>query len=83
MHPLMAEPTPEQRCMLELIYEGRRLANSATQRRWPICQYVEHELQVRYELDLMRTLETCPAIGGQAERRELRMGLEQHKAAGR
>ena len=51
--------------MLELIYEGRRLANSATQRRWPIFQYVEQELQVRYELDLMHMLETCPAIGGQ------------------
>ena len=64
MHPLIAEPTPEQRCLLELIYEGRRLANSATQRRWPIWQYVEQELQVRYDLDLMRTLEACPKIGG-------------------
>ncbi len=65
MHPLLSEPAPEQQLLLDLIYEGRRLANTSTQRRWPIYQYVEQELYARHQLDLMRALATCPAIGGQ------------------
>jgi hypothetical protein len=65
VHPLIAEPTPEQQSLLDLIYQGRRLASSTTQRRWPICQYVEQELCVRHQLDLMRMLSTCPTVGGQ------------------
>ena len=66
MHPLLAEPTPEQQWLLDLIYRGRLLASSTAERRWPIFQYVEQELYGQHELSLMRTLATCPTIGGQA-----------------
>ena len=65
MHPLLAEPTPDQQLLLDLIYFGRKLANTSTERRWPIFQYVEQELYARHGLDLERTLATCPTTGGQ------------------
>jgi hypothetical protein len=66
VHPLLAEPTPEQKYLLDLIYRGRGLASSASKRRWPVFQYVEHELYRHHELDVMHTLATCPTIGGPA-----------------
>lgn len=66
MHPLLAEPTSEQKYLLDLIYRGRGLANSASKRRWPVFQYVEQELYREREIDVMHTLATCPTIGGPA-----------------
>lgn len=64
MHPLLAEPTNEQRHLLEVIYRGRELASSASRRRWPIFQYVEQELSREHGLDAMHTVVGCPTIGG-------------------
>jgi hypothetical protein len=64
VHPLLAEPTREQKYLLHLVYRGRGLANSASTRRWPVFQYVEQELYREHELDVMYTLATCPTIGG-------------------
>jgi len=64
VHPLLAEPPPDQQLLLDLIYFGRKLANTSTERRWPIFQYVEQELYARHGLDLERTLATCPTTGG-------------------
>lgn len=66
MHPLLAEPTCEQKYLLDLVYRGRGLANSVSKRRWPVFQYVEQELYRECELDVMDTLATCPTIGGPA-----------------
>lgn len=55
---------PEQKRLLEVIYEGRGLASSAARLRWPIFQYVEHELHRDYGIDAMRTLAECPLVGG-------------------
>jgi len=55
---------PEQKLLLEVIYQGRGLASSETGLRWPIFQYVEHELYVHYEIDAMHALAESPTIGG-------------------
>ena len=62
--PLLEEPTPEQRRLLEVIYQGRAVASSETALRWPIFQYVEHELYRHDAIDAMRALTGCPAVGG-------------------
>ncbi len=54
MHALLEQPTTDQQHVLEVIYEGRRLASSSAELRWPIFQYVEHELYRRYEIDALR-----------------------------
>jgi hypothetical protein len=65
MHPLLAKPTSEQKRLLEVIYRGRGLANSAAQPRpWPIFQYVEQELLVQHGLDAMHVVTGCPSLGG-------------------
>jgi hypothetical protein len=66
VHPLLGEPTVEQKYLLDLIYRGRGLASSANERRWPVFQYVEQELYRQHELDVMQVLPTCPMIGGPA-----------------
>ena len=55
---------PEQKLLLEVIYQGRELASSETGRRWPIFQYVEHQLYRDYEIDAMHALAKCPMVGG-------------------
>ena len=55
---------PEQRRLLEVIYQGRGLASSETGLRWPIFQYVEHELYRHYGIDAMHALAECPTVGG-------------------
>lgn len=62
MNPLLAEPTIEQRLLLETVYRGRGLANTASKRRWPIFQYVEQEL-AREGLDAMKLISDCPIVG--------------------
>ena len=64
VHPLLGEPTVEQKYLLDLIYRGRELASSANERRWPVFQYVEQELYRQHEQDVMQVLATCPVIGG-------------------
>ena len=64
VHPLLAEPMPEQKRLLEVIYQGRGLASSETGLRWPIFQYVEHELYSHYGVDAMHALAECPTVGG-------------------
>lgn len=64
MHSLLAEPTSEQKLLLETIYRGRTLANSTERRRWPILQWVEQELAVAHGLEAMTTMTSCPSVGG-------------------
>ena len=64
VHPLLAEPTSEQKRLLDVIYRGRQLASSETGLRWPIFQYVEHELYRHHGIDAMRAFAGCPTIGG-------------------
>lgn len=64
MYPLLAEPTSEQKLLLETIYRGRALANSAERRRWPILQWVEQELAVAHSLEAMTTVTSCPSVRG-------------------
>ena len=54
----------EQKRLLEAIYQGRVLASSESGLRWPIFQYVEHELYRHHEIDAMHALAECPTIGG-------------------
>ncbi|HTX07488.1 MAG TPA: hypothetical protein VME22_02690 [Solirubrobacteraceae bacterium] len=55
---------PDQLRLLEVIYQGRGLASSETELRWPIFQYVEHELYRRHGIDAMHVLGECPTVGG-------------------
>jgi hypothetical protein len=64
VHPLLAEPTSEQRQLLQVIYRGRTLASSATERRWPIFQYVEQQLSLEHGVDAMDTIASSPPLGG-------------------
>jgi hypothetical protein len=64
LHPFLAEPTSEQMSLLEIIYRGRGRASSTAGLRWPIFQYVEHELYRHHEIDAMYAMADCPVIGG-------------------
>jgi hypothetical protein len=72
MHPLLAEPTPEQNHLLEVIYEGRTKLNPPNYHlgvendsgpKWPFFQYVEHTLYRKHRLNVVEILSTCPVIG--------------------
>jgi hypothetical protein len=74
MHPLLAEPTPEQKHLLEAIYEGRAKLNPPNYHlgveednarpKWPVFQYVEHALYRKHRLSAVEILSTCPVIRG-------------------
>jgi hypothetical protein len=73
VHPLLAEPTPEQTYLLEVIYEGRAKLNPPNYHlgvenysgpKWPFFQYVEHTLYRKHRLNAVDVLSTCPVIRG-------------------
>jgi hypothetical protein len=78
MHPLLADPTDEQACLLQVIYEGRQQAGWPNYKRvhrqgvervgkpslWPTFQYVESELYRHQKLDARTVLATCPHAPG-------------------
>lgn len=73
MHPLLAEPTPEQSRLLEVIYEGRVKLNPPNYHlgvedhsgpKWPFFQYVERTLYRKHRLNAVEVLSTCPVIRG-------------------
>lgn len=74
MHPLLAEPTPEQVRLLDVICEGRTklnppnyhlgVENDSDRPKWPFFQYVEHTLYRKHGLNAVEVLSTCPVIRG-------------------
>lgn len=74
MHPLLADPTPEQAHLLEVIFEGRAglnppnyhlgVENDSDRPKWPFFQYVEHTLYRKHRLNVVEVLSTCPVIRG-------------------
>jgi hypothetical protein len=74
MHPLLAEPTPEQIRLLKVVYEGRVKLNPPNYRlgvvddsdrpKWPFFHYVEHTLYRDHQLNAVEILSTFSVIRG-------------------
>jgi hypothetical protein len=55
--PLLAEPTPDQAALLEIVYRAYREHGY-----WPIFQYAEALLYDKHRLDALTVLLECPSV---------------------